>query len=158
MAVKEGEIASVYHQNQPDQPSSPSLHSGLEGWLASKSGMWKGFPKGDRRFKVDISKQNMNLGTFHMIAGWKVRVLFPGSIQTCGICHRAGHKARTWKQNKGSAISIKEHMHNMHKALEIMNIHYQVQNQAEDGQKPASTSIHWEALPSRQQSATISKK
>lgn len=88
----------------------------------AKSGMWKGLPNGDRRFKVDTSKKLENMGTFHLIAGRKVRVLYLGNISTCGQCHVAGHKANKCRESGGIIISIEDHMHKLHQELAALRL------------------------------------
>ena len=53
-----------------------------------ESGPWKGKFSGERRYQVDFSQSNINMGTYHLIDGCKVRVFFRGNKKSCGRCHK----------------------------------------------------------------------
>ena len=49
-----------------------------------REGPWQGQYNGDRRFRADFHDQVLPMGTYHLIDGAKVRVVYPGNIRTCG--------------------------------------------------------------------------
>lgn len=95
--------------------------------ILAKSGMWKGLPKGDQRFKVDISRQIMIMGTCHVISGRKVCILYPGNVPTCGICHTAGHKANACRDNYRIPVDLETHMQKLQNTLDSLNLEIQSQ-------------------------------
>ena len=54
----------------------------------NESGPLKGKYTGERRYQVDFSKSNRQMGTYHLIDGCKVRVCYMGNKKTCGRCHK----------------------------------------------------------------------
>ena len=54
-----------------------------------EEGAFKGKFNGERKYQVDFTKSNTNMGTFHLIDGCKVKVFFRGNIKTCGRCHKS---------------------------------------------------------------------
>ena len=51
-------------------------------------GPFKGKYSGQRKYQVNFSKSNSQMGTYHVIDGTKVRVFYNGNVKTCGNCHR----------------------------------------------------------------------
>ena len=54
----------------------------------NESGPLRGKYTGERRYQVDFSKSNRQMGTYHLIDGCKVRVYYRGNKKTCGRCHK----------------------------------------------------------------------
>ena len=131
--------------------------------LKAKNGMWKDQNNGDRRYTVDMSTQLMNMGTFHVIMGEKVRIIYPGNTKTCGNCHEAASScpgngiANKCRQNNGKTVRLDDHMRYLHDELRAIREHDQEANQRPQhqhqapGQLPATTSVLTAATAESQQ-------
>ena len=81
-----------------------------------KEGPWRGQCNGERRYKVDFSRQIMPMGTYHLLGGSKIRVAYPGNTRTCGRCHQGPAtcpgrgKARECGEQGGERKSLFHHM------------------------------------------------
>ena len=79
-------------------------------------GPCKGKFNGERKFQVDFSKANVQMGTFHIIDGCKVRVYYRGNTKTCGRCHKGANQcpgsgyARDCEAGHGQRVFLSEHM------------------------------------------------
>merc|ERR1712081_52257 len=79
-------------------------------------GPWKGQYNGDRRFKADFSEQVLPMGTYHLLGGAKVRVVYPGNAKTCARCHQGpllcpgGGMARECAEQGGRRVPLSHHM------------------------------------------------
>merc|ERR1712081_108427 len=79
-------------------------------------GPWKGQYNGDRRFKADFSEQVLPMGTYHLLGGAKVRVVYPGNTRTCARCHQGpllcpgGGLARECAEKGGQRLPLYHHM------------------------------------------------
>ena len=49
-----------------------------------REGPWKGQYNGDRRYRADFSAQVLPMGTYHLLGGARVRVIYLGNTKTCG--------------------------------------------------------------------------
>ena len=110
--VKDSVIASYVGQ------FGGKLLSSAEHCLA-KSGLWKMKKSGDRRYKADFSNQILPMGTYHLIAGKKVRVVYPGNLRTCARCHQGSELclgkgfANKCKENNGPMVLLSTHINNL---------------------------------------------
>ena len=81
-----------------------------------KEGPWAGQYNGERRYRADFSSQKCAMGTYHLIDGAKVRVMYPGNTKTCGRCHQppsgciGGGIARVCGESGGNRVSLAAHM------------------------------------------------
>ena len=87
-----------------------------------QNGPLKGFKNGDRSFKVEF-KQNVNMGTYHVIDGQKVTVRYLGQQQTCARCHQTGQHcpgkgvAKKCEAAGGAKVELTDHVLNMWKEI-----------------------------------------
>ena len=85
----------------------------------TRSGLWKGRKNGDRRYKADFTNQLMAMGTYHLIAGKKVRFVYPGNLRTCARCHQTSEAcpgkgfASVCKENNGPQVLISSHINSL---------------------------------------------
>ena len=49
-------------------------------------GPWRGQWNGDRICNVNMSDQKIVMGSFHLIKGCKVKIVYQGNVPTCGRC------------------------------------------------------------------------
>merc|ERR1711954_329726 len=79
-------------------------------------GPWKGQYNGHRRYKADFSEQVLPMGTYHLLGGAKVRVVYPGNTRTCARCHQGpllcpgGGLTRDWAEQGGQRLPLYHHM------------------------------------------------
>ena len=79
-------------------------------------GPWKGQYNGERRYRADFSNQVVPMGTYHLLGGTRVRVLYNGNTNTCARCHKAptqcmgGGKAKVCGDKGGPRVNLKDHM------------------------------------------------
>ena len=80
------------------------------------AGPFKGKFNGERRYQVDFTKSNRQMGTYHIIDGSKVRVFYRGNSKTCGRCHKVASScpgeavARNCKAGGGIQVFLSDHM------------------------------------------------
>ena len=80
------------------------------------TGPFKGKFSGERKFQVDFSKAQRQMGTFHIIDGSKVRVFYRGNRKTCGRCHKLANEcpgeaiARNCAAGGGARVFLSDHM------------------------------------------------
>ena len=90
--------------------------------------MWKDCLNGDRRYKVDFSNQITTMGTYHLIGGKKVRIVYPGNVPTCGSCHNQPSNcpgngiANKCRENNGTPLNIHQHMERQHDKLRKIRV------------------------------------
>ena len=81
-----------------------------------KDGPWKNQYNGERRYRADFTSQKLPMGTYHLIGGDKVRVVYPGNIRTCGRCHGppdtcvGAGMAKDCTERGGQRVSLASHM------------------------------------------------
>ena len=89
----------------------------------TRSGLWRGKVNGDRRFKANFYNQLMAMGTYHLIAGKKVRFVYPGNLRTCARCHHSGEScpgkgfATACKANNGPQVLLSTHLESVKSEL-----------------------------------------
>ena len=82
----------------------------------SEKGPFKGKYNGERKFQVDFSKSSRQMGTYHLIDGNKVRVLYRGNMKTCGRCHNSAKNcpgeaiAKNCAAGGGKQVFLSDHM------------------------------------------------
>ena len=80
-----------------------------------KQGPLEGLYNGNRRYHIDFT-MGKNLGSYHIIDGSKVHVLYAGQQKTCGRCHKTsrncpgGGIARQCEDRMGPRVSLIDHM------------------------------------------------
>ena len=80
------------------------------------TGPFKGKYNGDRRYQVDFSRAQKQMGTYHLIDGSKVRVFYRGNRKTCGRCHKLASEcpgeaiARNCALGGGARVFLTDHM------------------------------------------------
>ena len=81
-----------------------------------ESGPFKGKYNGIRQYQVDFTKAKLQMGTFHLIDGSKVRVFYRGNRKTCGRCHKLASEcpgeaiARNCEAGGGARVYLSDHM------------------------------------------------
>ena len=81
-----------------------------------KEGPCKNQYNGDRRFKVDFSDQKCSMGTYHLLGGSKIKIIYPGNQKTCGRCHQTsttcvgGGIASMCAEREGERVPLMSHM------------------------------------------------
>ena len=79
-------------------------------------GPWRGQWNGDRIFNVNMGDQKTPMGSFHLIKGCKVKIVYQGNVPTCGRCHGPPNKcpgrgvARECKEKGGPWVPLMVHM------------------------------------------------
>ena len=80
-----------------------------------KSHPYEGLYIGNRRYLVDFT-QGRNLGSYHIIDGFKVEVTYAGQQRTCWRCHQTSRDcpgrglARQCEDRRGPRVSLIDHM------------------------------------------------
>ena len=81
-----------------------------------REGPWKGQYNGERRYLADFSDQILPMGTYHLVDGAKVRVVYPGNTRTCARCHQdpllcpGGGMAKECAEKGGRRVPLSQHM------------------------------------------------
>ena len=53
-----------------------------------RDGPFRGQFNGVRRFKVDMTSQVQPMGTYHLLDDTRIKVHYPGNLNTCARCHQ----------------------------------------------------------------------
>ena len=129
----------------------------------TKSGLWKGKVNGDRRYKANFSNQLMAMGTYHLIAGKKVRFVYPGNLRTCARCHQPAEScpgkgfATACKASKGTQVLLSSHLDNLKaelKAIRDRKNNEQLPPQVDDHAPVVPQQVAHHPQPSSVQDAT----
>ena len=89
-----------------------------------RDGPWKGQYNGDRRYRVDFSGQKRPMGSFHILGGTRVKVVYTGNTSTCGRCQGyptecpGGGIAGRCRENGGQMVPLGSHMRQVLQELE----------------------------------------
>ena len=81
-----------------------------------EEGPFKGKYTGERKHKVDFSGAAIQMGTYHILDGSKMRVYYRGNKKTCGRCHQSstnclgGGMAKDCEAAGGIRLFLTEHM------------------------------------------------
>ena len=79
-------------------------------------GPFKGKLNGDRKYQVDMTSTQTQMGTYHYLDGERVRVYYRGNAKTCGRCHltaqqcKGGGIARECQTEGGPRKDLIQHM------------------------------------------------
>ena len=97
------------------------------------SGPFHGKFNGERKFRVDFSKSNRRqMGTYHLIDGNKVRVLYRGNSKTCARCHKQARDcpgeglAKNCSSAGGQHIPLSQHMRALWEELGFTPAHFEL--------------------------------
>ena len=80
------------------------------------TGLFKGKLNGVRKYQVDFTEAKLEMGTFHILDGSKVKIFYRGNRATCGWCHADGSKcpggarAKDCKESGTEQVHIQDHM------------------------------------------------
>ena len=80
-----------------------------------KDGPLRGLKNGNRRYLVDFTG-GRNMGTYHLIDGAKITVMYPGQKKTCGRCQHTSNEcvgnaiARECEARHGPKVMLSDHM------------------------------------------------
>ena len=80
-----------------------------------KDGPFKGLYNGDRRYLVDFSS-GLNMGSYHLLDGARIRVSYAGQRRTCGRCHQTSAEcpgkglAKICETKNGERVALIDHM------------------------------------------------
>ena len=125
-------LVTGLHFNTPDTQVKEYLESfgakvsGEPVYSVHKEGPWKGQFNGDRRYRADFTSQKLPMGTYHLVDGAKVRVLYPGNTRTCARCHQGpslcpgGGMARDCAQLGGQRQPLIAHMRQLWARVDFM--------------------------------------
>ena len=81
-----------------------------------REGPLKGIKNGNRKYLVDFSNSEHNLGSFHIIDGANVSVMYVGQKKTCGRCYQTSSHclgrgiAKKCEENSGVRVKLVDHM------------------------------------------------
>ena len=87
---------------------------------------------GDRRYSVDFTCSNINMGSFHLIDGARVKIFFNGNRKTCARCHqtedlcKGSAIAAVCEANNGPRISLLDHMKNLWKTVNFTPANFEL--------------------------------
>ena len=79
-------------------------------------GPFQGKLNGVRKYRVDFTESKLEMGTFHILDGSKVKIFYRGNKSTCGWCHAdsskcpGGAKAKTCKEKGTAQVQLVDHM------------------------------------------------
>ena len=79
-------------------------------------GPFKGKLNGDRKYQVDMTSTQTQMGTYHYLDGERVRVYYRGNSKTCGRCHLTAQQcigggiARECQTEGGPRKDLIQHM------------------------------------------------
>ena len=71
---------------------------------------------GERKYQVDFTTAQIQMGNYHIIDGNKVRIFYRGNSKTCGRCHKlakdcpGGGIARNCSTAGGERVALIDHM------------------------------------------------
>ena len=88
-----------------------------------KEGPFMGIKNGNRKYLVDFSHSEHNLGSFHIIDGANTSVFFLGQKKTCGRCYRTANNCpgrgfgKKCEENSGERVKLIDHMREHWKAI-----------------------------------------
>ena len=52
-----------------------------------KEGPWRGKLNGERVYQAEVHSQKCPMGSYHLMDGARVKVIYPGNTRTCARCH-----------------------------------------------------------------------
>ena len=97
-----------------------------------KEGPFAGKCNGDRKYSVDFTQHGVNMGTFHIIDGARVKVFFNGNKKTCARCHQTADVckgealAADCEENGGYRIPLSEHMKKLWESVNFRPSNFQL--------------------------------
>ena len=80
------------------------------------AGPFQGKLNGARKYMVDFTEAKLQMGTFHILDGKKVKVFYRGNRSTCAYCQAdslkcpGGAKAKLCKETGTKQVHLQEHM------------------------------------------------
>ena len=89
------------------------------------SGPFNGKLNGIRKYRVDFTESKIEMGTFHVLDGSKVKVFYRGNRSTCGWCHSnvtkcpGGAKAKLCKEKDTTQVFLVDHMKELWNSIEF---------------------------------------
>ena len=81
-----------------------------------REGPWKGQINGDRVYQAEVHSQKCPMGSYHIIDGARVKVIYPGNSRTCARCHSAssqcpgGGVAREYETKGTGRVPVTTHL------------------------------------------------
>ena len=92
-----------------------------------KEGPWKGQLNGDHIYEAEVHSQKCPMGSYHLIDGARVKVIYPGNSRTCARCHYApsecpgGGIARDCEAKGTDRVPLTTHLKLLMTKLETIN-------------------------------------
>ena len=89
------------------------------------AGLFQGKLNGVRKYRVDFTEAKLQMGTFHILDGQKVKVFYRGNRSTCGWCQAdvtkcpGGAKAKSCKEAGTKQVHLSEHMKEVWSSIEF---------------------------------------
>ena len=95
-----------------------------------KEGPFVGKFNGDRKYVADFTSSSVNMGTFHIIDGARVKIFFNGNRKTCARCHltsdqcKGEAQASNCEELGGIRLSLLEHMKRLWETVNFQPIQF----------------------------------
>ena len=113
------------------------------------TGPFKGKYNGDRKYQVDFSKSNHQMGTYHLIDGCKVRVFYRGNRKTCGRCQKPSSDcpgeaiAKNCAAGGGDRVFLSDHMKKLWEQIGFVPTSFELDesDKAEDDVQQATKDV-----------------
>ena len=92
-----------------------------------QKGPWKGQLNGDRIYEAEVHSQKCPMGSYHLIDGARVKVIYPGNSRTCARCHYApsecpgGGIARDCEAKGTDRVPLTTHLKQLMTKLDSIN-------------------------------------
>ena len=92
-----------------------------------QKGPWKGQLNGDRIYEAKVHSQKCPMGSYHLIDGARVKVIYPGNSRTCARCHYApsecpgGGIARDCEAKGTDRVPLTTHLKQLMTKLDSIN-------------------------------------
>ena len=87
---------------------------------------------GDRKYSVDFTSSNVNMGSFHIIDGVRVKVFFYGNRKTCARCHQTENLckgnaiAAVCEANNGPKVTLIDHMKKLWDTIAFVPVNFEL--------------------------------
>ena len=97
-----------------------------------KEGPFSGKFNGDRKYSIDFTSSNINMGTFHIIDGARVKIFYIGNKKTCARCHLTADQcpgeaqAAQCEDVGGARISLLDHMKRLWELVDFRPVDFEL--------------------------------
>ena len=129
-------------------------------------GPFKGKLNGARKYQIDFTEAKLQMGTFHILDGKRVKVFYRGNGSTCGWCQAdgvkcpGGGKAKLCKEAGTKQVHLQEHMKELWSLIdfnpqtfEINEVEYDDTENPENlgGNRKVLNTVHFPRVNDREQ-------